>query len=51
MAGKSFLLWDDDIRLREKKAMDKYSKLLASDIDFYRFQQFKFSEQWKALKK
>ena len=49
--GKSYLLWDDDIRLREKKALEKYAKLLASDIDFYRFQQFEFSKQWKALKK
>ena len=49
--GKSYLLWDDDIRLREKKALEKYKKDLSSEIDFYRFQQFKFDEQWKALKK
>ncbi len=49
--GKSYLLWDDDIRLREKKAVEKYTGDLSSEIDFYRFQQFKFDEQWKALKK
>ncbi|MBP1586029.1 MAG: 4-alpha-glucanotransferase, partial [Lachnospiraceae bacterium] len=49
--GKSYLLWDDDIRLREKKAVKRYSELLKDETDFYRFQQFKFDEQWKALKK
>lgn len=49
--GKSYLLWDEDIRLREKKAVKRYSELLKDETDFYRFQQFKFDEQWKALKK
>ena len=49
--GKSYLLWDDDIRLREKKAVKRYSELLKDETDFYRFQQFKFDQQWKALKK
>lgn len=49
--GKSYLLWDDDIRLREKKAVERYRTLLKDDVDFYRYLQYKFAEQWKALKK
>ncbi len=48
--GKSFIEWDEDIRLRKKSAITEYSKKYAEDVDFYKFQQFYFSKQWKALK-
>lgn len=48
--GKSFLEWEDDIKLREPGAIRKYEKELESEISFYEFQQYQFSRQWKALK-
>ncbi len=50
MKGKSYIEWDDDIRLRKKTAMKKYEKELSEEIRFYEFQQYLFSEQWTALK-
>jgi len=48
--GVSFIEWDEPIRRREAKAMAEYSKKYAEEIEFYKFLQFKFDEQWKALK-
>ncbi len=42
--------WDDDIKFRTKDAIEKYSEELKEDIEFYKFIQFKFYEQWNALK-
>ncbi|MCF0114986.1 MAG: 4-alpha-glucanotransferase [Erysipelotrichaceae bacterium] len=43
--------WDEDIRLRDPKAISNYSELLKEDMDFYKFLQFKFYQQWDKLKK
>lgn len=43
-------LWDEDIRYRKTEALKSYREKLADDIDFWRFYQFKFREQWKRLK-
>lgn len=44
--------WPDaDIRLRKKKAISKYSELLADDILFYEFIQYLFYKQFIKLKK
>lgn len=43
-------LWDDDIRMRKPQAVKEYKQKLADDIDFWKFVQFKFFEQWKKLK-
>lgn len=48
--GRCFLEWEEDIRLRKKKAMARYEELLAEEIACYRFQQYLFATQWKALK-
>lgn len=42
--------WDEDIRLRKPEAIREYTEKLADEIGFYKFQQFIFSTQWKALK-
>ncbi|MCR5430869.1 MAG: 4-alpha-glucanotransferase [Eubacterium sp.] len=42
--------WPKDIKTRKKEALAKYKKKLKKDIDFYKFLQFKFFEQWYALK-
>ncbi|MBR6158867.1 MAG: 4-alpha-glucanotransferase, partial [Lachnospiraceae bacterium] len=39
------------IRKREKKALEAYKAKYTEDIEFYRFLQYKFAVQWKALKK
>lgn len=44
-------LWEDDIRFRKPAAIKKYTEMLADDIDFYKFLQYKFFEQWNKLKK
>lgn len=49
--NREWLGWDEDIRFRRKPAMTRYSKYLSERVDFFRFCQFKFYEQWKALKK
>jgi 4-alpha-glucanotransferase len=48
--GSCFMEWDEDIRLRKKAALQKYRKVLAEEIDFYKFQQYLFIRQWRALK-
>ena len=49
--NKSWSDWDDDIKFREKDAVEKYQKELTEDINFWKFCQFKFFEQWEELKK
>ena len=48
--GASFIEWDEDIRVRKPAALEQYRKKYAKEIEFYQFQQFKFSEQWTKLK-
>ena len=49
--GVSFIEWDEDIRLRRKAAMETYRKNYATEIEFYKFQQYMFNKQWTKLKK
>lgn len=48
--GKSWIHWEEDIRLKKEEAVEHYKKLLADEMGFYIFLQFKFWEQWKKLK-
>lgn len=48
--GKSWELWDEDIRLRKPEAVRHYREALSDEIGFYEFQQIKFEEQWRRLK-
>ena len=48
--GRSFMEWDEDIRLRRPAAMKKYRTELADEIRFYEFQQFMFDREWMAVK-
>lgn len=45
-----WLKWDEDIKTRKPEAIEKYRELLCEEIGFWKFIQFKFYEQWKALK-
>ena len=42
--------WDEDIRLRRQEALETYRERYKEDIEFFRFQQYLFHRQWKALK-
>ncbi len=42
--------WDEDIKKREPKAIEKYTELLSDDINYWSFIQFLFFKQWYALK-
>ncbi len=48
--GISWDAWEPGIRTRRPEALENYRKLLAEEIDFYRFQQFWFQKQWLELK-
>ena len=48
--GKSWITWDEDIRLRKQEAVKAYTEKYGEEIDFYKFQQFLFAKQWTALK-
>ena len=43
--------WDEDIRLRDKKAVAEYSKKYADEIGCYCYMQYLFNQQWTKLKK
>lgn len=49
--GKSFIEWDEDIRLRKPEAMEAYKEKCKEDIEFYSFLQYEFYTQWSELKK
>jgi len=48
---KEWALWDEDIKCRKADALKHYEELLRDDIEFYKFIQYKFFEQWNKLKK
>ena len=48
--GKAWIEWDKDIRVRTPEALERYKRELWDELDFFKFQQYYFSKQWKALK-
>ena len=48
--GKSWIEWNDDIKLRQEEAMLSYEKELKEEIEFYKYLQYLFSQQWNKLK-
>ena len=49
--NREWLSWDADIRDRKPEAVKRYEKELAEEIQFWKFLQYKFFEQWNKLKK
>lgn len=49
--GACWLDWEEGIHLHEDKAVARYTEKLSYDMDFWRFVQFKFFEQWAVVKK
>lgn len=50
MNGSEWLSWDEGLRNREAETLEKYKELLKEQILFWMFLQYKFFEQWDALK-
>lgn len=48
--GKSWIHWDEDIRLKTPEAISRYEEELKEEIGLYAFLQMKFTEQWEKLK-
>ena len=48
--GVCYIEWPEDIRRRKKAALNRYRKKLREEIDFYKFQQYRFVTEWSALK-
>lgn len=48
--GKSWLEWDEDIRMRQPGALKAARKKYAEEQEFYKFQQYIFDGQWQKLK-
>ena len=48
--GVCWLDWEEGIKLHEDAAVERYRRKLAYDIEFWKFVQYKFFEQWKAVK-
>lgn len=48
--GVAFSEWDEDIRLRKPEALQAYKEKYETDLAYYRFEQYQFFTQWKALK-
>lgn len=48
--GKSWIEWDEDIKLRKPEAMKQYREKYAEEVVFYQFLQYLFAKQWLALK-
>lgn len=42
--------WPEALRLREPQAVARYAAQLREDVEFWKFCQYKFFEQWDALK-
>lgn len=49
--GKEWLAWEKGIRMRKREALEHYRELLETEIEFWKFCQFQFFEQWFHLKK
>ena len=48
--GKPWIEWAEDIRLRWQPAMDYYRRELYFEVEYHKYLQFKFDEQWRKLK-
>ena len=48
--GKSWIEWEEEIRLRKPEAVECYKKELEEECNFYEFVQYEFHEQWTKVK-
>ena len=50
LGDKPWNQWPEDIRMHWGFALDYYNTILYFDIEFHKYLQFKFYQQWRALK-
>ena len=48
--GIPFEKWEKGLKFRHKAALERAERRLGREMGFYKFLQYKFSEQWSALK-
>ena len=48
---KSWQEWDEDIKLRDKNALERYKEELKEEVDYWVFLQYLFFKQWADLKR
>ncbi len=48
--GENWTLWPEDIRMHYGYALDYYREKLYFEVEFHKYLQFKFYEQWSKLK-
>ena len=48
--GKSWIEWEEEIRLRKPEAVECYKRELEEECNFYKFLQYEFHEQWTKVK-
>lgn len=41
---------DEEIKMRDEAAVKRYERKLKDDVDFWKFVQFKFYEQWESFR-
>ena len=46
---RPWIEWAEDIRLRWQPAMDYYRRELYFEVEYHKYLQFKFDEQWRKL--
>lgn len=49
--GRAWYKWDTGLAMREESAIEKVTLNLSEEIDFFKFIQYKFYEQWGRLKR
>ena len=49
--GVAWTEWNEDIKLRDERALALYAEELEEDVQFYKFLQYLFVKQWLKLKK
>ena len=49
--GAAFQEWEEPLKMREKVALEACGRELKSQIEFWKFLQYLFSEQWQVLKR
>lgn len=48
--GTSWTDWESEIKFRDEESVQELKEELKDDIEFYKFVQYKFYEQWNQLK-
>ena len=49
--GNHWFQWEEDLKRREPKALEKAKEELKEEINFHKFTQFLFFKQWEKLKR